>query len=218
MAKMKLKVDGIFDENVFQFFLEKGVKDFIFDLRPLSFNFIQQYVFMRILEQEVYGTTSFSFKFEKEKEFVIEKFLIDIFLFFPRNRFDLTFSDGQTFDFYDQFKIPYWVEFSDWQQLEKSINGHFLKGVILPLAEVIKMRQRGDGSSPALKINKMRKSTNEIKIALQTSWQRNFIDCDLIKNYKSIDFVLKINDEITQDYRVIDVKKASFFLDEIKSI
>ena len=217
MEQTKLIIDGIFDKNSFDHFSQQGIHSFIFDLRPKSFNFIQQYVMIEILKKEIFGKIHFSLRFENDKDFVIKQFVQEVLKFFPRERLSLSFSDALTSSFYDQFKLPYSWHFQDFATLEKVAQGEFLTHLILSIHELVKISQRGSFETFLQKVNKLA-MRRDIQIRLLTPWENSFDDIaifNLLNQFSYLERVLEVNSEVTSQYRMLNMQKTTYLLHQM---
>ena len=88
-----IKVNGIYDVVTMKYFLEQGIFNVSFDLRPKSLNFIQTYLIASLLEQTEMSRCYLHFC--DEKKFVIDKILEDLSSVIGRHSLYLEFSGHQ---------------------------------------------------------------------------------------------------------------------------
>lgn len=109
---MQLQIEGIYDQRTMKCLVEEGIRRFVFDLRPTSFNFYQHHRFFDLLDHFVNQNGDFVLHFCNEADFVIKKFIDDLKQLenlHPNKNFSLLFSDMQSATFYDQFDMGYAV-------------------------------------------------------------------------------------------------------------
>lgn len=102
--KSQIKITGVFDEDSFSFFKNKGIFHYGFDLRPKSFNFIQEHALIPLVEKLSMG--SITLLFENEKDFVIKRILDEISKKYS-GEVSLEFYGKEDYTFFDSFSLPY---------------------------------------------------------------------------------------------------------------
>ncbi|MCR9204174.1 MAG: hypothetical protein NXH75_06330 [Halobacteriovoraceae bacterium] len=102
--KSQIKITGVFDDDSFTYFKEKGLFHFGFDLRPKSYNFIQEYALIPIVEKLTMG--SITLLFENEKDYVIKRILDEISKKYS-GEIVLEFYGNEDHEFFDSFSLPY---------------------------------------------------------------------------------------------------------------
>jgi len=102
--KSQIKITGVFDEDSFSFFKNKGLFHYGFDLRPTSFNFIQEHALIPLVEKLSMG--SITLLFENEKDFVIKRILDEISKKYS-GEVSLEFYGKEDHTYFDSFSLPY---------------------------------------------------------------------------------------------------------------
>jgi hypothetical protein len=75
---MRLWVGGVYDKTTLNTLSNIDVRNIIFDFRPRSFNFVQEYKMQEILENEIHENSQIGLCFESEKAFIIDKIFNDL--------------------------------------------------------------------------------------------------------------------------------------------
>ncbi|MBF0207948.1 MAG: hypothetical protein HQK53_13800 [Oligoflexia bacterium] len=109
VGEIKIRIEGIYDTRTMQFLKRSGVEHYSFDMRPRSFNFLQQHRFFEIVERHFAADYYFYLRYEGEKDFVIKKMLDDIAEkgILSRESFLLEFSDNQQAEYYESLGHPF---------------------------------------------------------------------------------------------------------------
>lgn len=129
----RVNVAGIYNLEILKSSISNGVKDFTFDLRPSSFNFIQEYVLLELLEYISLRDTSIYLHFEGEADFVIQKIVKDIRqVMASLGKLELIFSDSNSVDYYEQFQTPFHLVQKTDSLDPKLVESKLLAGLILP--------------------------------------------------------------------------------------
>lgn len=89
MKDINLRMEGIYDLRTILHLKNLNINCFSFDFRPRSFNFLQQYKFFEILQEEYSKELCFFLRYENEKDFVIQKMLTDLKDFFFKNNLSI---------------------------------------------------------------------------------------------------------------------------------
>jgi hypothetical protein len=85
---------------------EQGIYNISFDLRPRSFNFIPMANLLEIIKH-MSDFTTITLHFANEKDYVINKIISEI-KDMGRNC-SLEFSDQKSLDYYESFKLPFYL-------------------------------------------------------------------------------------------------------------
>lgn len=78
MDLYKLKFDGVYDSRTLMELKREGVDHFSFDFNPRSFNFIQERVFLNLLEKVLNETDKIFLHFINNKDFMVIKIYEEI--------------------------------------------------------------------------------------------------------------------------------------------
>ena len=134
--KQKIRLEGIYDDAIFNVTKEKNVSEYSFDFRPKSFNFIQKYQFEEIMVKHYLSTNHHYLHFCNEKDYVIKRVIEDLrnLLGQPltkQNNIFLEFSDNQTAAWYDHFDLPIYWHYNSCKNIENILNARNLQGIVL---------------------------------------------------------------------------------------
>ena len=101
-----LKISGIYNLETVRLLQEQGIYNISFDLRPRSFNFIPMANLLEIIKH-MSDFTTITLHFANEKDYVINKIISEI-KDMGRNC-SLEFSDQKSLDYYESFKLPFYL-------------------------------------------------------------------------------------------------------------
>lgn len=76
--EQKLRVEGIYDKRTLKHLKLQGVKDFCFDFSPLSFNFIQEYVFFEQILDLLNSSDRIFLHFKRSNDPMVKKLINDL--------------------------------------------------------------------------------------------------------------------------------------------
>lgn len=135
MSKIDVRFEGLYDIRTMMFLKGQGLFNFSFDFRAKSFNFLQQYRFLEILEKSYNKNCIYFLQYQNERDFVIQKMLDDLKLNWSgrcnlHEQFFLEFSDNQELNFYQQFDFPFYWHFQDRKDINELIKSNNLKGLV----------------------------------------------------------------------------------------
>ena len=134
--KQKIRLEGVYDDVIFNFIKEKGIDEYTFDFRPKSFNFIQKYRFEDIMTKFYLPSNRYYLHFCNEKDHVIKRIVEDLKTL-PRqsmnnpNNIFLEFSDNQTASWYDHFDLPLYWHYNSCKNIENILGARNLQGIVL---------------------------------------------------------------------------------------
>jgi hypothetical protein len=112
MKRSSIRIDGVYDFKTIEIFIQEGVTDFVFDLRPRSLNFLQHYKLIEIISRFKNMPINWYLHFSNEADFIINKFITDVDRVLAGtvgNNVFLEFSDEKDFSWYEQFNKKYFV-------------------------------------------------------------------------------------------------------------
>ncbi|OFZ22192.1 MAG: hypothetical protein A2202_03785 [Bdellovibrionales bacterium RIFOXYA1_FULL_36_14] len=180
----RIKIDGTYNQYTITMLEEMKINDFSFDLRPKSFNFVQEYVLLDILKEIYRPWNRYYLHFENEKEYVIEKILNDVKASAIKtdNTTDLIenilleFSDGLPVQYYESFKTPYIFHLDERHRLEDFLACKYLKAVNLSYAYLHHLHQGGklgEFAGSFLKLLKRLEQHQKIEVMLLRDWDED---------------------------------------------
>jgi len=187
-----------------------SVNQFSFDFRARSFNFLQQYKFLELMNEFSSPLDQYFLHYENEQNYTIQKMLDDFPDLTKRNIF-LEFSDLLDAEFYRQFNVPFFWHFHPNISLDSIVNTPLCRGIVFSYAYIYDLYESGNffnfvkvflGSVGEKVENK------EIQLVLSVDW-----DADIFSSL--FDFLpislcsLTINNKVELNYRNPDILKIS---------
>jgi hypothetical protein len=229
MKDQNVKIDGIYDLRTLKSLLDLGIKEFSFDFSPRSMNFLQQHVFMEMLDQTFHSNFRGFLKYQNEADFVIRKMLDDLMMrwgdghllskFFP-----LEFNDEKDRDFYDSFDWPYYWHYTNGSVFKELQNSRNFKGLILHYSLLEKMHSQGSLNSfiqSLIQLLYQNGASDNFEIILNGDWNMNWIQS--LFDYLEIDLIsFPINSAVEVCYRNVDLNKVKsgmgYFQNKLKEV
>ena len=213
-----IRIEGIYDLRTMKQLQDfSEVKSFDFDFRPTSFNFLQQYKMLEILEASYDSKSQYFLHYRDEKDFVIKKMIDDLKEFFSThfgslgiiNNFFLEFSDENEFSFYDQFDQNYYWHYNPKRTIKEVRDAKYLKGICLDHSFLEDLHNKGQlyqfvqnftqSFLPMMFQKKM-------GLILRVDWDDNIIPSLL--DYFDFEFVsLSLNSKVEICYRNVDLNR-----------
>lgn len=215
MTSLYLK--GITDEHGLKFANESKITTLGFDLRPTSFQFIQEYRLIELLSEYFNDQCTYVLHFDEEKEFVIERFLSDIKKDLEQaleredilRFFQLEFSDRQRSTFYESFERPYFWHIRDDVVLADHLSNSHLQGLILSFAAVEKMQLTGQldefYQNVLLEMSRLA-PVDRPQIVIDCDWDSNLFP-SLLETLTPHFLSLSLNEKVEKSYRLLDPLK-----------
>lgn len=202
------RLSGIYDLRTLNFLIENRVRHFVFDFRPTSMNFIQEYKALELLDQLQTGVLYLLFS--NEKTFMIERIAKSC-----RDHFGgeiILEIEGQIEkDFFD-LNLPFLYRLQDKEQLtiyrEALLNGN-CRGHVLSYDMLKDLHENGGFLSWVKEYYGLLGSRSlDIKQDLLLDW-----DSDIFPSlFEYLDFdtiTLPINTKVEVCYRNVDLNKVS---------
>ena len=213
----EIRIDGIYDQETFMGLRDIPISNIGFDFRPKSFNFLQHYRFMDILEKLHNPSERYFLHFCDETNTMISKFLKDLAKRYPMaNNFLLEFSDNQTLDFYKQFKYPFFWHYRPDENFNKLFDLPHFKGLVLSHSFLTGLHERGRLNNFIRNFHQLfyRRKDNRRELALSLEWNSNIFP-SLFDLFEFDMICLPINKKVEQHYRKVDMdmlkKELSFY-------
>ncbi len=199
---MDLWLSGVYDQSTFNFLRTNEVETYIFDLRPTSLNFIQEYKLLEILEKEQKSSLQFQLLFENEKDFVIDKILSDAKQKSAGDIF-LEFTGNQSREQMEAHRTKFYWHFNTYSPYEEIINSPYLKGIIFHTKDLMELAKHND----------FHQFFHQIVTSMESSKKsvHLFADegCDFFKSiidfYHFKSLILPITSKFENSYRDINV-------------
>ncbi len=222
----RLKVTGVYDQQTMDLLTKEGVTSFGFDFRVRSFNFLQQYSFLELIEKNFQTNFNYDLIYQDEKDFVIAKMIADLDEQLKKsghslkalNNFTLHFTDAKGRDFYDSFKMPYIWEFHPMEDLEKMAQSEYLKGIVLPYN--LLEDYQAQGSFHQFVADFLRKLSgggvrNKISLGLKCEWKSDFFPS--LNEFLVFEYLqLPVDSTIEQSYRHISPELVKSSVGEVR--
>ncbi|MBF0367332.1 MAG: hypothetical protein HQK50_17285, partial [Oligoflexia bacterium] len=119
------------------------------DFRPKSFNFLQQYRFLEIMDSALYLGQTYFLHYENEKDFVVAKMLNDFASLAKgsvnlKDQLLLEFSDVREVEYYESFGMPFFWHYQLCRGREEILRSPKLKGVVFSdtfLEDAIRLKE-----------------------------------------------------------------------------
>ncbi len=223
--KTRLRLEGIYSPETIDHIEQREILDLGFDFRPKSFNFLQHYKFLEILEEKFSSRNQYWLHFENEHPDIIKKLLVDAKEVLSKKGIAedpilLEFSDNQSLEYYDSFNQRFSWNYVDLESLEKVIQSKNLEVLIIPFTEIEHLHNTGRFQEFVSMFHKKTFKAmhdNKIKLALKTDW-----DSDLFPSlfeYINFDFCsIPVNGKIESSFRSIDWVKFDSNLDYYQNL
>jgi len=210
----RIKIDGTYNQNTITMLEELKINDFSFDLRPKSFNFIQEHVLLDILKAIYRPWNRYYLHFENEKEYVIEKILHDVqeLVVKSGNSTDLVenifleFSDGLALHYYESFKTPYLFHLDERHRLEDLKAGKYLRSINFSYSYLHHLQQSGKlGEFVGGFLKQLKRMEPPLKMELMLSMDWNDDPFFSLFHYFQFNVIsFPLNQKVELSYRNID--------------
>lgn len=203
---MDLQIDGIYDQRTIKCLLDEGIRRFVFDFRPTSFNFFQQHRFLDLIKSCYRADCHYLLHFSNEADFIVKKFIEDLSslnLLNMDRTFSLAFSDVHPMEYYEQFSMPYHLYYH--RQVEHGLwkNSRFLRGIIYDF-EFLNELHQGNGLLPFVQNFSQLIVGLQLVQTLVADWNSNFFPS--LFDYFDFDVVsYPINKKVEVCYRNVDL-------------
>ena len=153
-----------------------GIKNFGFDLRPKSFNFIQLHVIKDIIQKCDTGNETYSFMFSNEKDFVINELIksIESDTLLTRDRVLLEFTDVHDINDCESFNLNYIWHFDESSNYRKLSSAHFLRVLSIDQKKLAQYQNSGQVYVFIKEINNLRGENTLLD--LRVNWDESIIE------------------------------------------
>ena len=212
---MNLKINGVYDLNTIRHLKILNVNDFVFDFRPRSLNFIQIQKVYEILNQLSPINTNIFFRFEDEKNYVVEHTLNVLNEHLKSSwNYSLCFSGLAIFESYESHSTPYYWAYTELVELPKEPL-KYLKGIVFDYTFLEQQMQFGNLFDL---IKKIKSSFGEtIQLEFISNWNQPIMETitDFI-DFKFNNF--EINSDVELSFRNIDLNSLNKYIEPQKII
>ena len=212
--EQKLRIEGIYDKRTLKHLKAHGLKDFCFDFSPVSFNFIQEYVFIEQILILLDSTDRVFLHFSRSNDPMIAKLIEDLSktnlnlnnVFFEFDEWSAGFGPND-------FSYNYLLNFTKGSDSAKLIGKNF-KGFIFNFAFFEDLHQSNllNNFTSNFYTRYQHLLTDHSLMLLKIDWHNNL----LATLFDLFDFNLlsfPINSKIEVCYRNVDLKKLSVEMD-----
>lgn len=206
--KSPKRLSGIYDLRTLNFLIENGIHQFIFDFRPTSMSFLQEYKVVELLKNISFGKVFLLFR--NEKSFMIERIYTSC-----RNSFGgeiILEIEGSVDEGFTDLGIPFYYRIEEEDQLTNSLQvildpncrGHVLSYEML--------KNLNDRNSFLSWIQRYYKEIGgrslELKQDLFLDWDSDIFPT-LFEYFDFDSLTLPVNSKIEVCYRNVDLNKVS---------
>lgn len=199
-----------------------------FDFRPRSFNFLQQYRFLELVEKIYSPEQKIYLRYENEKDFIVSKMLDDVQELLLKKfsteekgrRICLEFSDLQEKDYYEAFNWPFYWHYQNSPLVAQLSQSPGLKGIILPYSYLHNLHETmrfQSFVSSFFQIFGNRLAQDDFELILEIDWNSNIFP-SLFEFFDFSLLSLPVNEKIETHYRNVDLNKIKSNLPYYKQI
>ena len=226
MKSARIRIDGIYDKRTLASIFNHQVIDYQFDLRPRSFNFIQEHKLLDIImnvDNLLLGRPSFRYflHFAGEQDYVITKLASDVKKVIKQNdAIILEFSDAKEVDFYDSFGTPYFCHYHPLMKLGSFLASPYFSGLVVPYSHLEGLHEQGmfhNFVKNLLQVSFGALESGKMELVLALDWDSNvfpsiydFLDFSLVS--------LPINNKVEVCYRNVDLGGVETGLRHLQSL
>lgn len=220
----KLRIEGIYDSRTLISLKELGINNVLFDLRPKSFNFIQEHILQDIIKETFDPHLNFWLKFQNEKDFVVNNILSDLrstlnevsdhSLFYETKDFILEFCGNEDVLELDKYQVPFYYHVSFDSNFKQIFNSKYLQGIIVDGGLFKDLQERGqwDEYSHHLKNEMVKRDRKHwdmapLSIIYLSDWGEDIYP-SLVEFLTPSYISLPINEKVEICYRNVDIFKA----------
>ncbi len=217
----KIRIDGVYDHTTFNHLSNLGIEDFLFDCRPLSFQFIQQHCLNDILIEYQRPFQNYYLQFSDEKDFVIEKLLRDLkeTLQNPqeeKKEVFLEFSGQEEVEFMESFQTPFYKQIENTTYLRPLLSSLYLKGLVFPFSYFEELKANNELDWFQDYFEQEVAQLPSLDIILKLDWDDNVFG-SLFDRFPFKQVSFPINANVESAYRQVNLQKAEeeirFFID-----
>lgn len=210
-----MRIDGVYDLRTLQALKDLEIRDFSFDFRPLSFNFLQQYKFMEMMEylknDNHLSQCQVTCHFANETKDTVQKIKNDFCELYPKDQLLLEFSDALEPSYYKDIDFDFLWHYGPVDEAREIVKLPTLRGIVLSYSFLAQLHEQGVLDSfynNFYQLIRYKVHTPDFKVVLQADWNADFFP----SLFDFFDFHLlsmPINDKIEVCYRNVDIDRAS---------
>lgn len=223
-----VKIDGIYDGRTIKELNRLRITHQSFDFRPKSFNFLQGYKLLELLEEHYLPQNFYYLHFQGEKEFVVRSILNDLnktllkrnpFLDTGLERVRLEFSDVRERSFYESFNLPYYWHYDPSVSVASYLGSHLLKGIVLSYSLLEGLQRQGTIYNFAQNLTQQifMSGNQHLEIIVHLDWDADIFP-SLFDLFDVCTISLPVNNKIEVCYRNVDVTKLSTNVEHYKNL
>lgn len=206
--KSPKRLSGIYDLRTLNFLIENGIHQFIFDFRPTSMSFLQEYKVVELLKGLSFGKVFLLFR--NEKTFMMERIYNSC-----RNSFGgelILEVEGSVDDDFSQLGVPFYYRIEEEEQLSSS-KSIFLnqncRGHVLSYEMLKNLNDRNSFMSWVQRYyQEIGGRSLELKQDLYLDWDSDIFPT-LFEYFDFDSLTLPVNSKIEVCYRNVDLNKVS---------
>ena len=211
MALDSIRVVGVYDQRTLDYLISLGIVNFGFDFYPKSLNFLQQHIFLEMVEKSFSSKHNYYLHFQGEIPEMVNKFIDDLREQFGeekiKNRFGLEFLDERDADYYDGFNSYFGWHYSPGNLLQELLRSKNIKSLTLD-HEYLEMLQRSGTLFSFLKELVSMIEGRDIRLQLRISWGDDLI-ASLFDFFSFSQILINIDPRIEAGYRQVDFDKLT---------
>ncbi len=206
------RIEGIYNQDTIKHVSLLGIKSWLFDFRPKSFSFIQQYRFLEILEKSGEFAENIFMLFNREKKETLESFLDIVSKVATKKevmgKLKLEFDDFLDNDDFDRYGVPFYLRVNRSISFENLKKYKYCEGLVLDFKYLSSLHETDELLFFAQNLSNFRESHSLMKLILSADWDSNLFHSldELIPfNYLS----MPINSKVESSYRTVDISVLS---------
>lgn len=206
----KLRVEGIYDKRTLKHLKLQGLKDFCFDFSPLSFNFIQEYVFLEQILALLDPSDRIFLHFKRSNDPMVGKLINDLEKTGRSlNNVFFEFDEWSTETAPDNFNYNYLLNFTKDSDPSKLIGTNF-KGFVFNFAFFEELHRSNllNNFATNFYTRYHSKISDSSLMLLKIDWHDNLL-ASLFELFEFNLLSFPINSKIEVCYRNVDLSKLS---------
>jgi hypothetical protein len=205
-VKRQIKIEDIYSQDTLNLLFQNKIKIFGFDFRPKSLNFLQEYKLLEFIQNNNFSDCDIFLKFGAEKDYVINKILLDVKNACPqKNQVVLDFLEMTEFEYYESFNNSYICTYRE-KDFKLFLNSFFFKGFIIDYKELENIHDTRPDDFLILIKNLKSLKQNSKTFSIRIDWNENLSFS--ILDQVGMEFIsLKVDRQVEISYRKIDEQK-----------